>query len=58
MNHQPDINKIYLDEKDPSEAKYQFLINKSETVGSNYCSDSSFYWILKWYARCPKNIEE
>ena len=43
MNHQPDIDKIYLYEKDPSEAKYQFLINKSETVGSNYCSDSSFY---------------
>ena len=41
--NEPDINKIYLDEKDPSEAKYQFLINKSETVGSNYCSDSSFY---------------
>ena len=35
MNHQPDIDKIYLYEKDLSEAKYQFLINKSETVGPN-----------------------
>ena len=30
MNHQPDIDKIYLYAKDPYEVKYQFLINKRE----------------------------
>ena len=28
INQQPDIDKIYLYAKDPSEAKYQFLIKK------------------------------
>ena len=28
INHEPDIDKIYLSTKDPYEAKYQFLINK------------------------------
>ena len=27
ISHQPDIIKIYLNTKDPFEAKYQFLIN-------------------------------
>ena len=26
VNHQPDIDKIYLYAKDPYEAKYQFLV--------------------------------
>ena len=30
MNHQSDIDKIYLYVKDPYEAKYQFLIDKKE----------------------------
>ena len=30
INHQPDIDKIYLYVKDPHEAKYQYLINKRE----------------------------
>ena len=30
INHQPDIDKIYLYAKDPYEAKYQFLINKQK----------------------------
>ena len=33
ISQQPDINKIYLYTKDPFEAKYQFLINKSESTG-------------------------
>ena len=33
INHQPDIDKIYLYAKDPSEAKYEFLINKRESTG-------------------------
>ena len=28
INHQPDIDKIYLYAKDPYETKYQFLIKK------------------------------
>ena len=34
INNQPDIDKIYLYAKDPYEAKYQYLINKREKVGS------------------------
>ena len=33
--NQPDIDKIYLYAKDPYEAKYQYLINKRESVGIN-----------------------
>ena len=36
INDQPDIDKIYLYEKDPCEAKYQYLINKREKVGLNH----------------------
>ena len=33
INNQPDIVKIHLYAKGPYEAKYQFLINKRESVG-------------------------
>ena len=33
INQQPDIDNIYLQAKDPYEAKYQFLINKREGTG-------------------------
>ena len=33
INNQPDIDKIYLYEKDPFEEKYQFLMNKREGAG-------------------------
>ena len=32
INHQQDIAKIYLYTKDPSEEKYQLLINKHEKM--------------------------
>ena len=35
IDNQPDIDKIYLYAKDPYEAKYQYLINKWESVGLN-----------------------
>ena len=35
IENQPDIDKIYLYAKDPYEAKYQYLINKRESVGLN-----------------------
>ena len=33
IHNQPDIDKIYLYAKDPYEDKYQYLINKRESVG-------------------------
>ena len=39
INNQPDIDKIYLHAKDPSEAKYQHLINKREKVGLDHFND-------------------
>ena len=32
INHEPDIDKIYLYAKDPYEAKYQLLINQEESI--------------------------
>ena len=34
INHQQDIDKINLYAKDQYEAKYQFLINKRESIGT------------------------
>ena len=39
VNNQKDIDKIHLYAKDPYEDKYQFLINKRESVGLNYFND-------------------
>ena len=39
INHQPDIDIIFLYVKDPYEAKYQFLISKCEKVGLKHCND-------------------
>ena len=36
---QPDSDKIYSHAKDPYEAKYQFLINKRETIGLKHFND-------------------
>ena len=35
-SQKPDIDKIYLYAKDPYEAKYQFLINKTESIDLKY----------------------
>ena len=32
MNHQPDIDKIYLYANDPCKGKYQYLITKREVL--------------------------
>ena len=32
MNHQPDIDKIYLHANDPYKRKYQYLITKREVL--------------------------
>ena len=39
IENQPDIDKIYLYEKNRYEAKYQYLINKRERVGINHFND-------------------
>ena len=39
IENQSDIDKLYLYVKDPYEAKYQYLINKRESVGINHFND-------------------
>ena len=39
INNQPDINKIFLYAKDPCEAKYQFLIDKRESIRLKHFND-------------------
>ena len=39
INHEPDIDKIYLYAKDLYEAKYKLLINKRENIALNYLND-------------------
>ena len=39
INNQPDIDKIYLYAKDTYEDKYQFLINKRESIGLKHFND-------------------
>ena len=39
VTDQPDIDKIYLHAKDPYEDKYQFLINKRESIGLKHFND-------------------
>ena len=41
--NQPDIDKIYLYAKDPYEAKYQYLINKRESVGWKHFDDPNAF---------------
>ena len=43
INHQSDIDKIYLYAKDPFEAKYRFLIKKRENVGTKHFNDSKAF---------------
>ena len=43
MNHQSDIDNIYLYAKDPYEAKYQFLISKQESTGLTNLNDSKAF---------------
>ena len=43
IENQLDIHKIYLYAKDPCESKYQYLINKRESVGINHFNDSKAF---------------
>ena len=43
INHENDINKIYLYAKDLYEAKYQLLISKRESRGIKYLNGSKAF---------------
>ena len=43
ISQQSDIDKIYLYDKDPYEAKYQFLINKQEGTRLKHFNDSRVF---------------
>ena len=58
-NKEPDIDKIYLNSKDPSETKYQLLINKREITGWKCFNDSKAF--IEYSINMDdiyKNIEE
>ena len=43
IENQPDIDQIYLFAKDLYEPKYQYLINKRESVGINHFKDPTAF---------------
>ena len=52
LNHEPDIDKIYLYSKDTYEAKCQLLIFKRETTGLKYLND------LKAFIEYSNNVDD
>ena len=59
INNQPDIDKIYLYAKDPYEGKYQFFINKSESIGLKHFNDpKTFIGYSNDMGDVYKNINE
>ena len=59
INHEPDIDKIYLYVKDPFEAKYQLLINKRERTDLKYLNNfKTFIEYSNDMDDIYKNIEE
>ena len=59
INHEPDVDKIYLYARDPYEAKYQLLINKIRNTSLKYLNDSkAFIEYLNDMYNIYKNIEE
>ena len=59
VNKQSDIDKIYLYAKDPYKAKYQFLINKRESIGLKHFNDpKAFTEYSNDMQDVHKNIDE
>ena len=59
INHQSDINKIYLYANNPYGAKYQFLIKNHEDVGKKHFNDSkAFIEYSNNMVDINKNIED
>ena len=52
INHEPDIDIIFLYAKDPYEAKYQLPINKRESTGLKYLND------LKAFSEYSNDIDD
>ena len=52
IDNQLDIDKIYLYAKDPYEPKYQFLINKRESIGLEHFND------LKAFIEYPNDMHD
>ena len=58
ISNQQDIDKIYLYAKDPYEDKYQYLINKRESVGINHLNDpKAFIEYSNYMHSVYKNID-
>ena len=59
INHQPDVDKIYLYTEDPYEAKYQFIINEQESTVLKHFNDfKAFIEYSNDMDDIYKNIEE
>ena len=59
IKNQPDIDKMYLHAKQPYEAKYQYLINIREKVGSKHFNDpKAFIEYSNTMQDVYKNIDE
>ena len=59
MNNQQNNDKIYLYAKDPYEDKYQFLINKRESIGLKHFNDpKAFIEYSNDMQDVYKNIDE
>ena len=59
LHNQPDIGKIYLYTKDPYESKYQFLINRRESMGLKHFNDpKAFIEYSNDMKDVYKNIDE
>ena len=59
IDNQPDIDKIYLYAKDLYEPKYQFLINKRESIGLKHFIDpKAFIEYSKGMCDVYKNIDD
>ena len=58
INNQQDIDKIYLYAKDPYEDKYQYLINKRESVRLKHFNDpKAFFEYSNYMHSIYKNID-
>ena len=54
--NQPDIDKIYLNAKDPYESIYEHLINKRKGVGINHFEDPKAF--IEYSNNVYKNIDD
>ena len=59
INNEPDIDQVYLNAKDPYEAKYELLLNKRESTGLEHLLGFiSFYRNSNFMDDIYQNIEE